>query len=134
MATAQDSLDRALRAVFEVSQSAYSVCVANSFGLPVAKASRDGNNSGTHVDDGDAAVKFGVTADALEKLSRGKANATAVKLERCWLVQQALFPLVLSTELAGSATTAEVDALLAWLPKLAAVLEPVREAAEAQTG
>lgn len=179
MATApHPSLEAALGAVLARCPSTIRIVVANSFGLPILSPAAPGHDNGGRAvaaTDGDAAVRFGVSADALEKLGYGKvlgsvlvcapgnsgcpAGADAASngvggAGHCnrVLVQHALFPLVVTVELAVGphaggtgdgdttsgapvATGGDVEALQSTLlPALAGVLEPLRAEAEAQTG
>jgi hypothetical protein len=180
-AAVHPSLEAALGAVLARCPSAVRVVVANSFGLPILSAAAPGHDSGrpdtraAAAADGDAAVQFGVSADALEKLGYGTVlssvlvrapgggvrqspagggvdgigvgrNTTTTTV----LVQHALFPLVVTVELAvaapsvngvgdgaspAAATGGDAELLQeTLLPALAAALEPLRAEAEAQTG
>lgn len=137
MPPAPTSLERALRAVLDRSPAARAASLCNSFGLVIARVAREGGDDGGAAGgdaDADAAVRFGVTADALDKLALGACASTVARLPHATLVQAALFPLVLNVELHPAAAPGDVDGVLALLPALLGVLEPVRAEAEAQTG
>lgn len=145
---AATSLDRALRSILARFPTATSVSVCNSFGLVILRVTKgefltsqavdnDSVNLAANEQAGDFAVRFGVTADALDKLSLGSCKSTIARLESSTVVQAALFPLVLNVELDSDAPTSvlELDEVVALLlPTLVSVLEPLRAEAEAQTG
>lgn len=129
MATLHPSLREALVSAARAAPGVRHVGVSNSYGLPVFGVCASGHEASASFS-ADAAVTFGVCAEALERLCAGKLAATVTAGAGETLVQRALFPLVLTLVLEPGA---DVDAALHALPALAAVLEPVRAAAEAQT-
>jgi hypothetical protein len=77
------------------------------------------------------ATVFAMTAEQLEKLSLGRASALVAGYGSHVVVQSAMHPLVLALVARdGAAGGADVDAMLAALPALHRVLEPVRARAE----
>lgn len=106
--------------------------LSNLYGLPVLRAS---NPSGTTVlpDALDTifATVFAMTAEQVEKVVSGKTRSIVAVHGGHLLIQAgALHPLVLAI---AAKPSADVDAILEFIPQLQRVLEPVRLKAEQLT-
>ena len=110
------------------------VLVSNLYGLPILRAAAPAPARAAPPDPEPLetifATVFAMTAEQLEKLSLGRASALVAGYGSHVVVQSAMHPLVLALVARDGADGADVDAVLAALPALHRVLEPVRARAE----